>query len=195
MSMPVGTPAIATAWIATVLMAALIWRARARRGGEATEGRRTARSSIAGIALQGIAIGWVCVGTPRIALPPASPAALVQAAVVLLLAGGADWLFLASTRAMGRNWSLVARTRGDHALVTSGPFAYVRHPIYAALFLLMAGYAVAFGHLGRLPLAAAIYAAGTVLRVRIEERLLRDRFGDAYAAYAARVTRFVPKVI
>jgi protein-S-isoprenylcysteine O-methyltransferase Ste14 len=95
---------------------------------------------------------------------------------------------------MGRNWSVVARTRSDHELVTTGPFAWLRHPIYTALALLLIALSIAYGNAARLILALPIYALGTWLRIAEEERLLRDAFGAAYDAYAARVRRFVPGV-
>jgi protein-S-isoprenylcysteine O-methyltransferase Ste14 len=95
---------------------------------------------------------------------------------------------------MGRNWSIVARTREDHELVQSGPFAVMRHPIYTAITLQLIGCAVALGHPGRLIVALPLYALGTWLRISVEERLLHTMFGERYDAYAHRVKRFVPGV-
>lgn len=146
------------------------------------------------IAVQGIGIGAVSYGPVRVELDPVSPLALIEAATVLALMFGVVWLFDASSRTMGRNWSLVARTREDHTLVQSGPFAVVRHPIYVALFGLMVAMAIAFGHTRSLIVAIPAYALGTWLRVSQEERLLRAQFGATYDDYAARVKRFVPGV-
>lgn len=104
-------------------------------------------------------------------------------------------LFVWASRTMGRNWSVVARTRRDHTLVTAGPFAWIRHPIYTAMFLMMIALAIALGHVNRLFIAIPIYALGTVIRVRIEERLLRTAFGPTYREYAQRVKRFIPGVL
>ena len=93
---------------------------------------------------------------------------------------------------MGRNWSVVARTRSDHELVTGGPFAHVRHPIYTALGLFLVGLAIATGNAARLLIGLPVYAIGTWLRIAEEERLLRAMFGARYDDYAARVKRFVP---
>jgi protein-S-isoprenylcysteine O-methyltransferase Ste14 len=90
---------------------------------------------------------------------------------------------------------VVARTRSDHELVTWGPFAYVRHPIYSALFVWMIGMAVAFGHVWGLIAGVPLYWIGTLLRIREEERLLHARFGAGYEAYAKRVKRFLPGII
>src|SRR3546814_1930029 len=56
---------------------------------------------------------------------------IFQAAAVALLMATTVGLFVWASRTMGRNWSIVARTRADHRLVTTGPFAHVRseeHP-------------------------------------------------------------------
>jgi protein-S-isoprenylcysteine O-methyltransferase Ste14 len=120
---------------------------------------------------------------------------LLQAAIVLVLSAITCGLFFASKRAMGRNWSVVARTRSDHELVTWGPFAHVRHPIYSALFVWLMAMAVALGHYRGLILGVPLYWIGTVLRIVEEEKLLRAQFGEAYDAYAARVKRFLPGII
>ena len=101
-------------------------------------------------------------------------------------------LFAWAPRPMGRNWSIVARTRAAPALVEAGPFRLVRHPIYVAMALFMIGLSLAFGHTRQLLLAVPVFALGTWLRVRIEEGLLRRQFGAGYDGYAARVKRFVP---
>lgn len=144
------------------------------------------------IMVQGIGIGITGFGLIRVELDPMSLKALAEAGVVLLLMAGAVGLFDASSRAMGKNWALVARTRADHVLVETGPFAYVRHPIYVALFLFMLAMAVAFGHLWNLILGVPIYVLATAMRIRHEERLLKEQFGAAYDDYAARVKRVVP---
>lgn len=96
---------------------------------------------------------------------------------------------------MGANWSLVARTRADHQLVQTGPFAFVRHPIYVALLGLMIATAIAGGHVRNLVLAIPLYGVGTWLRIVYEERLLRQAFGAGYDAYARRVRCFIPGVL
>jgi protein-S-isoprenylcysteine O-methyltransferase Ste14 len=146
------------------------------------------------ILVQGLGIGVAGFGPVRVELDPMSAKALVEAAIVLVLMLGAVWLFDASSRAMGKNWALVARTLSDHVLVQTGPFAVVRNPIYVALFGFMIAMAIAFGHTRNLIVAVPIYALGTWMRVAHEERLLRTQFGAAYDDYAARVKRFVPGV-
>ncbi|WP_174293149.1 methyltransferase family protein [Sphingomonas bacterium] len=188
-------PALAALLLGFVAFAAAALAAR--RGSPRDTIERAAqrsRRSMVGIGVQMLAFVLATAGPQRIVLAPVSAAALLQAAAVLLLWGAAVALFVAATRTMGRNWSLVARTRDDHQLVQSGPFAAMRHPIYTAIALELVGCAVALGHSRRLLIALPIYALGTWLRVAEEERLLRAMFGPAYDAYAARVKRFVPGV-
>jgi protein-S-isoprenylcysteine O-methyltransferase Ste14 len=114
---------------------------------------------------------------------------------VAVLMATVVWLFHMAARAMRRNWAVVAQTRSDHALVTWGPFAWVRNPIYVALFALQLAFAIGFGHWRALIPAIPLYWLGTWIRVAEEEKLLRAQFGAAYDAYARRVKRFVPGVI
>jgi len=189
---PVGLPGIAALAVgfAAFLIALLAAKARSSRDGGKVSQR--APGAWFWIAVQAIGIGIAAVGPIRVAIDPMSGKALGEAVLVfaLMLAGVA--LFDTSSRAMGKNWAVAARTREDHTLVESGPFRLVRNPIYVALSLFMVAIAVAYGHLANLIVAVPVYALGTWMRVRHEERLLRDQFGAAYDAYAARVKRFVP---
>lgn len=188
--MPVGYPALLILFAALALFLILL-AAKSRGAADQGESKRS-RRSILGIVIQMLGFAAVGVGRVDISLPPVSRAALIDAAIVLLLTVVTCGLFFASKRAMGRNWSLVARTRSNHDLVTWGPFAYVRHPIYTALFAWLVAMAVAFGHEYGLIVGIPLLAVGTGLRVVEEEKLLRVHFGAAYEAYAARVKRFLP---
>jgi protein-S-isoprenylcysteine O-methyltransferase Ste14 len=95
---------------------------------------------------------------------------------------------------LGRNWSGVATIKADHELVTGGPYALVRHPIYSGLLLAFIGSALAVGEL-RGVLAVALALVAIVHRIGVEERLMRQQFGAAYDAYAGRVPALVPGLI
>jgi protein-S-isoprenylcysteine O-methyltransferase Ste14 len=79
------------------------------------------------------------------------------------------------------------------ALVTSGAYAIVRHPIYATGIAFQLGAFLATGYLA-VAVAAAVFAAGAAWFTRREERHLRELLPDpsAYDAYAARVPRLLP---
>ena len=192
---PVGLPGLAAIALGFFLFSVtlLVARLRAGRGVKVAVARRDG-ASILGIMVQGFAFVLTAYGPIHVRLDPTSSTALAEAAAVLLLMLATVWLFDAATRTMGKNWSLVARTREDHQLVQTGPFAVVRHPIYVALFFSMVAMAIADGHSRNLLVAVPVFALGTWMRVRNEERLLREQFGADYDAYAGRVKRFVPGV-
>jgi protein-S-isoprenylcysteine O-methyltransferase Ste14 len=168
---------------------ALIRAAHKREGGDSA---KKSKISTAGIALQAIGFGACGFGQVRFALPWSAPSSLVCTGLVALFGGGSIAIFIAATRAMGRNWSVVARMRPDHELVRSGPFAIVRHPIYLALFLYMLGFAIAFGHFAQLLIAVPFYCGGTIIRIHEEEKLLRSQFGEDHARYVREVPAFIP---
>ena len=163
-------------------------RSRERGGGTA----KKSRLSAVGIALQTIAFFGIGFGRLHVALPWWAPSSLICSMLVALLGGSAIVIFIAATKAMGRNWSVVARTRSDHELVRTGPFAVVRHPIYLALFLYMLSFGIAFGHFGQLLLALPLYIVGAIVRIGEEEKLLRAQFGDEHARYVREVPAFIP---
>ncbi len=191
---PIGVPALVALLIGLLgLVAALLFvRFRRFRRGEA--GAEVSNRSGRGLWLQGAGFFCVAFGPMRPTLQAASAASVGQAVFVALLVGACIGLFLSAATAMGSNWSFAARTRRDHDLVTWGPFATIRHPIYTGLFAMLLAMATAFGHWRGLILGLPLFAWGTWIRVVEEEALLQARFGRQYAAYAARVKRFVPRL-
>jgi protein-S-isoprenylcysteine O-methyltransferase Ste14 len=183
-------------WLIVAVGAAALIRAfaRSRGDGDAADPAKKSRLSRAGVALQALGFAAAGFGPVRFALPWSATSSIICAALVTLLGGSALAIFIASTRAMGRNWSVVARMRSDHQLVRSGPFAVVRHPIYLALFLYFLSFAIAFGHFGQLLIALPVYCAGTFIRIREEEKLLRAQFGQDHARYVREVPAFIPFV-
>jgi protein-S-isoprenylcysteine O-methyltransferase Ste14 len=162
---------------------------RMRLGSGGAAGKSSGLSRV-GIAAQMLAFFATGLGRIDASVPPAGPRALIEAAAIAALMLLSVLLFVAATRAMGANWSVVARMREGHELVTGGIFARLRHPIYAGMAAFLVALALAFGHLSHLIFAAPLFALGTWIRVREEERLLRAEFGPAYDDYAARVKRF-----
>jgi len=177
--------------LALIFFAFLI-RASMRKGSEPA-GKRDNRSRL-GIILQSVGIGLAGFGPTLPTLSPADPVAIAGSLGVIVFMGGAIALFATSSRALGRNWSVVARTRSDHELVRTGPYAYIRHPIYLGMLLFLLGLAVAVGHLVQLVIAIPIFLAGTLIRTRIEDGLLEAQFGDAFRDYAASTPALIPGI-
>jgi protein-S-isoprenylcysteine O-methyltransferase Ste14 len=93
---------------------------------------------------------------------------------------------------LGRLWSSAITRKEGHRVVDTGPYAWVRHPIYtgliAAILATAAAQATVTGFLG-----AASVAIGLWLKARVEERFLMAELGaDAYGAYRRRVPMLVP---
>ncbi len=95
---------------------------------------------------------------------------------------------------IGRNWSGTVTLKKDHELVTGGPYAIVRHPIYTGLLLAFAGSALARGE-WRGVLAVVIVFVALWRKLRLEERWMREQFGPAYEAYSARVKALIPFIL
>ena len=96
-------------------------------------------------------------------------------------------------RHLGRNWSAPVTLKANHELVTHGPYAIVRHPIYTGLLLAFAGSALARADV-RGVVAIVIVFAALWRKLRLEERWMREKFGPAYDDYARRVRALVPFV-
>ncbi len=186
----IATVGLSIGW-GGLLVAALIFRFINRSSRQGAEKRDT--RSIIGIMLQGAGVAAAWAGPSRIPWtynPAELPAGLAISALAIASMG----LFIWAGATMGANWSLVARMRGDHTLVRTGPFAIVRHPIYLSLFGFIVATALAFGHPYNLLLATPFYWLGTHLRASIEEGLLHGAFGATYESYARDVKRFIPGV-
>lgn len=95
---------------------------------------------------------------------------------------------------LGEQWSLEAKVRPKHRLVTEGPYAWVRHPLYLSFLLLTLGTGLAFSSLAGLLLALPVSLSGAGIRITVEERLLRQRFGGAYRSYCQRVPALFPRL-
>ncbi|HEY9023043.1 MAG TPA: isoprenylcysteine carboxylmethyltransferase family protein [Burkholderiaceae bacterium] len=123
-------------------------------------------------------------------LPPGELAFRAGAAVT-----AASLLFTVwARRHLGRNWSAAVTLKQGHELVTTGPYAFVRHPIYTGLLFAFAGSALAVGE-WRGVLALAIALASLWRKLRLEERWMRERFGPAYDDYARRVKALIPFIL
>lgn len=93
---------------------------------------------------------------------------------------------------LDRQWSTEVQLREDHALVTSGPYRWVRHPMYAVIFIFLAALCLVS--------ANWLFAAGSVVaivvlyrRIDREEAMMIEQFGDEYRSYVERTGRFVPR--
>jgi protein-S-isoprenylcysteine O-methyltransferase Ste14 len=141
-----------------------------------------------GILLQalGYALAWIHPGP----IEPFKPAPLLIASMILgPLSTALGWRAL---RHLGKQWRIQAALSEDHKLVQTGPYRWIRHPIYASMLgmLLATGFVWTWSPM--FAAAVCLYLTGTEIRIRSEDRLLAARFPEAFAAYRSRVRAYIP---
>ena len=112
--------------------------------------------------------------------------------VVCLVVG--LWLFHRSHADLGTNWSVTLQVREQHRLITHGIYRHIRHPMYLALFLYSLGQLLVLPNWIAGPSYLLTFGILFAFRVRNEERMMLEEFGDQYAAYMARTKRLVPGI-
>jgi protein-S-isoprenylcysteine O-methyltransferase Ste14 len=134
---------------------------------------------------------YVLTGQPKFAEYHFQPALAWVGAVTFALS---LWLFYRTHKELGRNWSVTLEIREQHALVTSGVYCHVRHPMYSAFWLWASAQALLLpnwiaGSSGLLGFGILFF-----LRVRQEEELMIETFGEEYRRYMARTSRILPGI-
>ncbi len=102
-------------------------------------------------------------------------------------------LFAWTHQTLGRNWAVALVTKEGHTLVTSGPYHWVRHPMYTAIILQYLAFLLVSANwvIGIAGLGISILS---VARVGEEEALMIEEFGDQYRAYMEHTGRFLPPI-
>jgi protein-S-isoprenylcysteine O-methyltransferase Ste14 len=126
---------------------------------------------------------WLIPLLPR---GPELPALAVASALILLVSEG---LVLYPLVVLGGSFSLIPQAR---KLVTSGPYAYIRHPLYLIEEAAVAGVLLQYAWFAALPFFV-LHVAVQIRRMQLEEMVLRKAFPE-YAAYAKRTQRLIPGV-
>jgi len=119
------------------------------------------------------------------------PAWLRWAGFALGLLSAAFWTWTQVT--LDTQWSAQLQLTRGHHLVTSGPYARIRHPLYSAMLGWVAALALLTANWIFVGLAA-LSIAGLVGRVPKEEKMMLEAFGAEYQAYMQRTGRFFPRL-
>ena len=127
-------------------------------------------------------------------LPPGSPPEWWRIAGAAACGPIAAVLAWTATRHLGRQFRVNAGLYEDHELVTSGPYAFMRHTIYTSLLAMLLSTIFVLTPWQWAVLSLALFVAGTEIRVYTEDGLLASRFGERFFAYRKRVRAYVPFV-
>ena len=95
---------------------------------------------------------------------------------------------------LGRNWSRSVTIKQDHELITSGPYAVVRHPIYTGILAGFAGTAIAISQVRGVVVCILVFLVFWA-KFRLEEVWMRSQFGEPYATYAHKTPALVPYLL
>lgn len=122
---------------------------------------------------------------------PASVWRMAASAVCGAIAVALAWT---SVTHLGRQFRIHAGLYHDHALVKTGPYAIVRHPIYASLLAALLCTLLLLTPWQWIAISLALFICGTEIRVRSEEQLLASRFGAEFESYRKAVPAYIPFV-
>jgi protein-S-isoprenylcysteine O-methyltransferase Ste14 len=192
----------------TPFMAKLVWWAgiigwyairlpherRSRKTPIAIRSERRREQMLLAISFTGlfvIPVIFVATGEPRFADYPFQQALAWLGTAVFVLS---LLLFYRTHRDLGRFWSVTLEIRDTHQLITTGVYRHVRHPMYSAFFLWAVAQALLLPNV--VAGLAGLVGFGTlfVFRLPREERMMEERFGEAYRAYADRTKRIIPEI-
>ena len=94
--------------------------------------------------------------------------------------------------ALGKFWSLHVEIRENHEFVQTGPFRIVRHPTYFSMVLELLSFGLIFSAWWMLLVIPFLFIPALILRLRLEEPALVEKFGDTYRDYQLRVPMLIP---
>jgi protein-S-isoprenylcysteine O-methyltransferase Ste14 len=126
--------------------------------------------------------------------PPDSPPEWWLVASAAVCGAFACILSWTAVRHLGRQFRVHAGLYEDHELVTSGPYALVRHPIYTSLLGMLVCSLLILTPWQWAVAAIALFIVGTEIRVHTEDGLLASRFGERFFEYRKRVRAYLPFV-
>jgi protein-S-isoprenylcysteine O-methyltransferase Ste14 len=187
--------------ILAVLMMRIVFTLRVRLAGERVMPDRAAvkREGIAAFFVRFIGFFLIIGVLVAFAVQPAWLAALSiplpdifrWLGFLLGLIGLAIWIW--AQVALGKEWSPQLQLREEHRLVTAGPYARMRHPIYSGMIVWAGGLALVSANWIFVAIALLVGAV-FVVRVPKEEQMMIDEFGDEYREYMKRTGRVLPKL-
>ena len=181
-------------WISGLLWIAFIvyWSAAARDSAPAASAESPASRQLHSLLLNGaIVLGFLRFAPLDRRWLPERPW-LAPAGLSLQLASAL--LAIWARRHLGRNWSGAVQTKVDHQLVRSGPYRFVRHPIYTGMLGMIAGTALVSGEWHGL-LGVGLMAAAYARKIRMEEQRMRETFGPEWEEWRRHSWALIPGLV
>jgi protein-S-isoprenylcysteine O-methyltransferase Ste14 len=170
------------------LEAGLLVRDLVRRKGPRRQDRGT-RAIVALSLVASIGTGWLIRRwVPALDTPAAD--AFVVAGVIVIWVGLAVRVWAVMT--LGRSFSTFLQVGADQAVVTRGPYRWVRHPSYTGLLLVALGFGLGAGNWLSLAICAVVLPLGLLPRIAIEESEMIRVLGEQYRSYQRTTHRLVP---
>jgi protein-S-isoprenylcysteine O-methyltransferase Ste14 len=189
-------------WTTIFVMVMISWFAFAfvfllRKKPASAPDKKKDRASITGIVFQGASFSIVwSVHRPMFSpiVPGIGWLSAILGIIAVIASVSSVLLIMRAIKELGKEWSLTARMLEGHRLVTNGPYAYVRHPIYTGMLGMLVATGLAISYWPALLIAIAIFFAGTYIRVGSEEKLLRETFGQEFERYSRQVPAIIPSL-
>lgn len=116
---------------------------------------------------------------------------LILASALLIFAVSVSFQ---AASALGILLRIDASLSTGHKLIRSGPYRWVRHPVYTSFLCLLLGTGFLIAPWWLMLAGTAVFLCGTEIRVRVEDALLADHFGDEFAQYRRTVSAYLPGV-
>ncbi len=119
---------------------------------------------------------------------------IISALFAITISVCSIWCILSALRTLGKQWNVEATLVKEHRLITEGVYSIVRNPIYTGMLGMMLATGIAFCFPLPTIIATLIGWYGTHLRIKREEKLLRNAFGESFLQYCQNVPALLPRV-
>jgi protein-S-isoprenylcysteine O-methyltransferase Ste14 len=139
------------------------------------------------------AFGRAATVVAALAVAPAQTEITTRAAIGFALFVAAVLLRLGAIRELGRFYSHRVRLRGDHKIVDTGPYRFVRHPAYTGMIFAHLGVVLFFFSWPAAALLGVLFVPAVVLRILVEEKALMETL-DGYREFSRGRPRLIPLV-
>ena len=169
----------------------IVWTLGFMKPGKQAAGQKEVASAPAsrwGIGLVMVSFALACAYVRPVGFEK-STAALIASMILGPPSVALGW---AAAHHLGKQWRYKAALSQDHELIQTGPYRWLRHPIYASMFGMILAIFAAWTWWPMAVGSVIAFVAGTEIRIRAEERLLAERFGESFSAYRARTSTYIP---